>query len=432
MKKAIALIAALYLCAGGITAQTSKTGDQLLEKAPEVIVPVKNFMDFENAEDAQLELKDNFLVPDDPDAQLNFSIGGLSDSSVAVASVTGTLLEIDYIAEGQTTVILEIRHNELSVTDTFAVGVWPVVNENAIVSDIDDIELDTESYWNGDDLSGGFQSGLVWFPNSYNPDWAAWNGWACSNVSDNTTPGFANQYSAITGEGMPGETSNYAISYASPHSTVRFTDSVPHEIDGFFVTNATYTALAMKYGDAFSKKFGGASGEDPDWLKLTIRGYYKGATSGDIDFMLADYRSADPIDDYIIETWQWVDLTDLGMVDSIMFFMESTDHGDWGMNTPAYFCLDELSVKNAVGIESPVTSGIRVYPNPFVNGMFITSGEATTIRVTLYNMQGSKVLIRENVQPGSFIDLFDIPAGPYMMKIEQGTALNMQMVFKQH
>ena len=36
------------------------------------------------------------------------------------------------------------------------------------------------------------------------------------------------------------------------------------------VANDTYPALSMKDGDAFSKKFGGDSSDDPDWFKLTI------------------------------------------------------------------------------------------------------------------------------------------------------------------
>jgi len=30
-------------------------------------------------------------------------------------------------------------------------------------------------------------------------------------------------------------------------------------------------------------------------------------------------------------------------VKRIVFNLNSTDQGDWGMNTPAYFCLDDLS-----------------------------------------------------------------------------------------
>ena len=44
------------------------------------------------------------------------------------------------------------------------------------------------------------------------------------------------------------------------------------ELNGFYVTNATYTYLSMKDGDGFTKKFGGAHGMDADYFKLIIYG----------------------------------------------------------------------------------------------------------------------------------------------------------------
>ncbi len=72
---------------------------------------------------------------------------------------------------------------------------------------------------------------------------------------------------------------------------------------------------------------------------------FKESTSTDtIEYYLADYRFDESEKDYIIKTWQWVDLSSLGKVDSLMFGLESSDNGDWGMNTPAYFCMDDLTV----------------------------------------------------------------------------------------
>ena len=95
---------------------------------------------------------------------------------------------------------------------------------------------------------------------------------------------------------------------------------------------------------AVAKQFGGVDGTDPDYFKLLVWGR-KGRSSTDtLDFYLADYRDDDSEKDFIIETWQWVDLSSLGKVDSLIFGLESSDMGDWGMNTPAYFCLDDLYV----------------------------------------------------------------------------------------
>ena len=46
----------------------------------------------------------------------------------------------------------------------------------------------------------------------------------------------------------------------------------------------------------------------------------------------------------ILKEWKKVDLTSLGKVKKIVFTMSSTDSGQWGINTPTYFCLDQLKV----------------------------------------------------------------------------------------
>jgi len=109
------------------------------------------------------------------------------------------------------------------------------------------------------------------------------------------------------------------------------------------VTNNNYTYYSMLNGDDWAKKFGGSSGDDEDWFALTVTG--KDASEsivGAVDFYLADYRFSDNSQDYIIDTWQFVDLSSLGIVKSLEFTLNSSDVGDFGMNTPAYFVIDTV------------------------------------------------------------------------------------------
>jgi hypothetical protein len=57
--------------------------------------------------------------------------------------------------------------------------------------------------------------------------------------------------------------------------------------------------------------------------------------------------------------WRYVDLSSLGKVKKLGFALDSSDGGDWGINTPAYFCIDNFG---AEGVEelpgSNVTTGI--------------------------------------------------------------------------
>ncbi|TKJ36685.1 MAG: hypothetical protein CEE38_10280 [Planctomycetes bacterium B3_Pla] len=236
---------------------------------------------------------------------------------------------------------------------------------NADIATFEDLNLPAESYWNGSDGSGGFTSESVHLSNSYNAEWGSWDGFSYSNATDTTAQGLAAQYNAITGAGQGGS-ANYAVGYVGWALPPAVTLSSPGVVDGLYVTNCNYAYYAMLDGDAFSKKFGGGSGDDPDFFLLTITGKDAGgAATGTVDFYLADYRSADNSADYIVDTWQYVDLTSLGVVGSLEFTLSSSDVGDWGMNTPAYFAVDTIVVRPAIDPSGPYTEvGINGYTDP--------------------------------------------------------------------
>ena len=47
-----------------------------------------------------------------------------------------------------------------------------------------------------------------------------------------------------------------------------------------------------------------------------------------------------------INDWTYFDLSSLGEVESVYFTLNSTDVGDYGMNTAAYFCIDKFQVED--------------------------------------------------------------------------------------
>ena len=210
----------------------------------------------------------------------------------------------------------------------------------------EDLTLDPESFYNGSDAVGGFESSSVEFNTFYDDTFfPTWEGFAYSNTTDTTTPGFTNQYSAITGSGYDGS-SNYGVGYTGFYEVVpviTFPEEV--ELDVVYITNTTYAFLAMRDGEPPAKQFGGASGDDPDWYMLTITG--KDATdteTGTVEFYLADFRFADNARDYIIDQWSAVDLSALGSVKKLEFYFDSSDTGDFGINTPTYFAIDNITM----------------------------------------------------------------------------------------
>ena len=205
-----------------------------------------------------------------------------------------------------------------------------------------------EFEWNGT-ANAGFNSGFANFSH------AEYNGFAYSKETDTTTAGFMNQYSAFTGGGADGSAS-YAIACTGYGSTaITYTGLTDLTGTGASITNTTYAALSMQQGDSFAKKFGGASGNDEDWFKLTITGSANGVQTGTVDFYLADFRDANNANDYIIDDWTFVDFSALGTVDKLEFTMSSSDnHPIFGMNTPAYFAIDNVPVPEPSAVLSVV------------------------------------------------------------------------------
>lgn len=211
------------------------------------------------------------------------------------------------------------------------------------------------TYYNGSDKAGGFTTGEVFFENSYNSEWMSWSGWAYSTTGDTETPGFGNQYSSYAGGAGEGDV--YAVGFAPARLDLPVGWRAPERV---LLTNTTYAALAMRDGDAFARKFGDdpatadeVESDYPDYLLLTITGYaVDGTELGHVEVYLADFRGGES-EDFILREWLEVDLSGLSepgeegsrSVAELGFRMESTDTGDFGMNTPSYFALDGLVLK---------------------------------------------------------------------------------------
>jgi hypothetical protein len=217
-----------------------------------------------------------------------------------------------------------------------------------------DPDADLEDYYNGysanaASLPTDFASAGATFNNEFSDfgGGCCWQGWAYSQLTDTTTPGFGNQHSAVTGGGASGS-ATYGVAFTGGQvglqaavSRIAFGEEV--SVLSALLTNTTYTALSMRDGDGFAKKFGGPSGDDPDYLVLTITGRDAGnAVTASVEFALADYRFSDGLLDYIVTDWTSVDLSALGSVAALEFELASSDESFGFLNTPSYFALDDL------------------------------------------------------------------------------------------
>lgn len=162
-------------------------------------------------------------------------------------------------------------------------------------------------------------------------------GFTYTNKTDVTTAGFSN-ISAITGKGKFGKV--YLTGSIGNPATITNMNPEQYAFKGTWITNTTYAYLAIKDGnDGFNglNKF-----KNGDWFKLTAVGYsLDNQKIGSVDFYLADFRDGKT---KIVNEWEWFDLGTLSTASYITFEMSSTDNGDYGMNTPTYFCLDGITL----------------------------------------------------------------------------------------
>jgi MYXO-CTERM domain-containing protein len=220
--------------------------------------------------------------------------------------------------------------------------------------------VDTDPF-GGTRTTGEFTSGSLNFFNQF-VDYGAftsWNAFGYSNETDTTTPGFGNQYSTFagadhtaTGAGVFGIAFGYVDNLVTPTLTAlqglpSFTVPAGMMATGAYLTNITYAALSMQNGDAFAEKFGGASGTDPDYLRVKAYGVDAGGNvlGNSPEFYLSDFRFSNSADDYILSSWEWFDLSSLAGAAKVYFNMETSDVGPFGSNTPTYFAIDDISLE---------------------------------------------------------------------------------------
>lgn len=236
------------------------------------------------------------------------------------------------------------------------------VTGDAVVATFENLYLDSESYWNGPDskgtpmvgiygdnqLDGSFVSGSYQFSNNYSLDWNSWQGFAYSNRTATTfTSATPDQYNSVVGHGYD-ESENYAVVFDKGTITVLNKPEEGDVINGFYITNNAWALDCIKNGNGVAHKF-----EEGDYLIATFTGTRADGSTSTVDCYLADYRASKEADRYYLDTWQWVDLRPLGKVKTISVSLSGSDTGSFGLNTSAYFCMDDFNGERVIA-EAPV------------------------------------------------------------------------------
>ena len=206
----------------------------------------------------------------------------------------------------------------------------------------EDVPLGSGGIWQPPVGDNEMPSGGWLFTNS--TQYGYWGGFTASNRTDLSQTGLDAQYTAAAGCGYDGST-QYAVAFTMGVQTdVYAADGQLHTVTGCYVTNNLWTYQDILQGGYGELPYGGTTGNDPDWFKVTATGKNaSGQTVGELDFYLADYRFANNEEDYVLNTWEWFDLSPLGDVATISFSLSSSRGSGYNMITPAYFCMDNFN-----------------------------------------------------------------------------------------
>ena len=290
------------------------------------------------------------------------------------------------------------------------------------ISTFEESNLPTNNFLNGADGATGYQSGQAFYPTRYNPDFGGFwaGGWAMSTVRDSITSGFGNLYGAKTNAGV--ESFGYAVGQQGAKIHLA-ENAAGKKVNGFYITNTTYAHNSMRDGDDFAKKFGGTDGTELDFFKIDIQKYSNGQLAPQtVEFYLADFRSDDNSEDYIVNDWQWVDLTSLGNVDSLLFTMSSSDVGDNGINTPLFFAIDNLAISEEISTSNEdiilTNEAIKFYPNPVINEIIIDfEAKKMTGNIQVFDLLG-RSLIQQSFGPNqNRVDVSRLAFGTYILQV---------------
>ncbi len=364
----------------GQSVQTSFTVECIVEDQPPV---VSNQLDpiiyTEYPQSFTFDISACFDDPDNNNEMMEYAV------QVCPSEVSASIDDEDVLTVSRTTpnafndrilVIRATSNGKYVDMEVSVSGVEVVITVD--IADFEDVELSPSGVWEPQEGNNEMLSHGWVFTNYYSEYF--WGGFTASNRTDLSQTYLSAQYTAATGCGYDGSV-QYAVAYTYGAQTdVCAADGQPHTVTGCYVTNNLWAYQNMLEGDNTVTPFGGLSGNDPDWFKLTATGKNaSGQTVGSLDFYLADYRFDNPEDDYILNTWEWFDLSPLGEVATISFDLSSSKNNNSGMITPAYFCMDDFNGGAVIDLPPYIVTPIPdVVMNEFPKIVYIDLNGAAT------------------------------------------------------
>lgn len=204
-----------------------------------------------------------------------------------------------------------------------------------------------------------------------------WYGWTVSKQNMGWNPNWSadeksaaaygyGTYELAAAPGLGVDSDAYAVCYVDIYNTAGYSTldfATPSDLEKIFVTNTTLAAANIAVGNTFSTAFN----QEGDHFTLTIKGFtldgeYNHVYSPDmsVDVPLAVFENGAL---NLLDSWKEVDLSAFTGVDGLDFYLETSDVGEWGPNTPYYFAIDSLmfaSPESGDGVPEPSTWALLI------------------------------------------------------------------------
>lgn len=313
----------------------------------------------------------------------------------------------------------------------FGLGLCRPGLQAQIIADFESLLPLRDTFLSGPEYTNGWTQ-YCSLTHNWDTDFNYWSGgWAVSSKFDTLNGTFTNLYGVKNGSGFNGS-NTYLIGQQNAGIGLKYTQTnnqgqsaVVRSVPGFlYLTNTTYAYEVLRTGNGFAKKMGGLSGNDPDFFKLTIRGYSNGTVIQDsVEFYLADYRFQDNRQDYIVKDWSKVDISRFQFADSLSFELSSSDVGQFGINTPLFFAVDHITFQSTASTGGPANvSSLGIYPNPATDWVEIGAPLSMDgIEVRICNLEGRQVgnadVLNGNLKR---IDTSSLQPGVYVLHFTSG------------
>jgi len=194
------------------------------------------------------------------------------------------------------------------------------------------------SQWNYRSNPEG-QTGDWWY--SYNNQCSVYNTGSADGANKGAGAGGSNTFAVINGY----EDLAWAMFKGAP--SFNMTANAEYLVESIEICPSSYLYGIITEGNAFGNDPGKTLAEAKGWFKILAYGYdaQGNPTNGGnpVEKYICDYRTGANI--AIASTWQTWDLTALGRVNKVKFSFEGSDTGAYGLNTPAYMCIDNITLR---------------------------------------------------------------------------------------